>query len=127
MDVKAILHDTVFDVNEFILHTPKHVSPFYKGIDSIRKRSIKKGLAFNLVAEEFLPIPTVCPLLGIPLFYTRNAITDNTPSFDRINPLLGYTKDNVWIISSKANRIKSNAQINEIELLLVNLKQKLKI
>lgn len=41
-------------------------------------------------------------------------LRDNAPSLDRIDPRGGYTKDNVIIVSFKANRIKSNASVSEI-------------
>lgn len=44
------------------------------------------------------------------------------PSLDKIIPKLGYVKGNVWVVSNKANRIKSNATIEELELLVKNLK-----
>lgn len=44
------------------------------------------------------------------------------PSLDKIIPKLVYVKGNVWVVSNKANRIKSNATIEELELLVKNLK-----
>ena len=42
-------------------------------------------------------------------------------SLDKIIPELGYVKGNVWIISNKANAIKSNASLEELKLLVKNL------
>ena len=36
-------------------------------------------------------------------------------------PELGYIKGNVWVISNKANRIKNNATLEELRLLVKNL------
>jgi hypothetical protein len=36
------------------------------------------------------------------------------PSLDRIDPNKGYTKDNIQIISVRANAMKSNAQIKDL-------------
>jgi hypothetical protein len=41
--------------------------------------------------------------------------TGNT-SIDRINPKLGYVEGNIQIISHKANRMKSNASVEELKL-----------
>jgi len=49
-------------------------------------------------------------------------ICAGSPSLDRINPALGYVKGNVWVISFKANAIKQNATVQELELLVNNLK-----
>ena len=37
-----------------------------------------------------------------------------SPSFDRIDPKKGYTKNNIVIVSTRANRIKSDATVDEI-------------
>lgn len=83
---------------------------------SVKTRARKKGLAFDLT-EEDINIPSHCPVLGIPLFHKRGKGTgphDNSPSLDRIIPEKGYVKGNVIVVSSKANRIKSNATADEI-------------
>lgn len=38
----------------------------------------------------------------------------NSPSIDRIDAKRGYTKDNIWIISKRANSIKTNTTVQEI-------------
>ena len=39
---------------------------------------------------------------------------DLSPSIDRINPRKGYTKDNIIVVSMRANRIKTDARFTEI-------------
>ena len=39
---------------------------------------------------------------------------DLTPSIDRINPKKGYIKENIIVVSMKANRIKTDATVEEI-------------
>ena len=51
--------------------------------------------------------------------------SDNSYSLDRIDSNKGYIKGNVWIISNRANTIKNNASLEELELLMSNLKKKL--
>jgi len=96
-----------------------------KDHDSFRKKHIfhgitsrckKNNIDFNLKFED-LHFPELCPILGIPLFFKKQKKCDNTPSVDRIDPKKGYTKDNVIIISFKANRIKNNATKEEINLI----------
>lgn len=73
------------------------------------KRAQKYGLEFDLHWKD-LEIPEVCPILEIPLEFSRTGKpTDNSPSIDRKDPTKGYTKDNVWIVSFMANSIKRNA------------------
>lgn len=77
------------------------------------RRSKKKGPFFDLKLED-IKIPDKCPILGIPLFKGIGACCANSPSLDRKNPLLGYTKDNVWVISHKANSMKRDASPEEL-------------
>lgn len=85
-----------------------------KGVISRAKRAAKlRGLEFNLIREE-LPVPEFCPVLGIPL--NRSDI-DHSPSLDRINNKKGYTKDNVIIVSNRANKIKRDATVHELQLI----------
>lgn len=57
-----------------------------------------------------------CPVLGLKLDYSlgNKIARENSPSVDKINPNLGYTKNNTIIISFKANTIKQNASSFEL-------------
>ena len=96
--------------------------------DSIKKailrtakaRAKKKGIVFDITIDDF-NLPDKCPLLGIPLAVNYDISSDNSYSLDKIIPELGYVKGNVWIISNKANAIKSNASLEELQLLVKNL------
>jgi hypothetical protein len=48
---------------------------------------------------------------------------DNSPSIDQIVPGGGYVPGNVRIISWKANRLKSNATIDDLEAILAYMKK----
>jgi hypothetical protein len=85
-------------------------------IKSLRKRAFGKGLDFNLTIEDFKILPTHCPVLGIEINYTnKGKPQDNSPSVDRIDNTKGYTSDNIIIICYRANRLKNDASIEEIE------------
>lgn len=91
---------------------------------SAKQRAKTKGLEFNIDITD-IELPKVCPLLGIPLFSSyreEGKSIDHSYSIDRINPNKGYIKGNVWVISYKANRIKNDASLEELELLVKNLK-----
>lgn len=79
---------------------------------NIQSRCIKRGIEFNLTVDDF-EIPEICPVLGIELKPFSNS--DNSPSIDRINPDKGYTKDNIQVMSTKANRMKTNASPEELK------------
>lgn len=98
--------------------------PSYSMWTNAKKRAKDKGWDFDLVLEE-LVIPETCPLLGIPIHKGENGYCDNSPTLDRINPKGGYTKDNVWIVSMRANRIKDNATLDELSLITDNLRKRL--
>ena len=92
-------------------------------LNSVKSRAKKIGIPFNLDVDDIV-IPTHCPLLGIELTKEIGRC-NNTPSIDKINPELGYVKGNVWIVSWKANRIKSNLSKDELQLFCTNLLNKL--
>lgn len=64
-----------------------------------------------------LEFPTHCPVLNIPLNYFSEQRCENSPSFDRINPSLGYVEGNVAVISWRANRIKNDGSSEEHRLI----------
>jgi hypothetical protein len=70
--------------------------------------SKKMGCFFNLISED-IKLVKICPILNIPLVYDNNIALDDSASIDKINPKLGYTKDNIQIISLLANKMKSSA------------------
>lgn len=89
-----------------------------------KQRASKQKIPFNIDYTDIV-IPEYCPLLGIKLVKhlgSGGKKHDDSPSIDRIIPSLGYIKGNVWVISDKANRIKSDATIEELELLVRNLR-----
>lgn len=78
-----------------------------------KSRAKKKGFEHDIALEDIV-IPDKCPLLGIPLIKGENSVHDNSPTLDRIDSTKGYVKGNVWVISYKANTIKSNATPEEL-------------
>lgn len=93
-----------YEVNR---HVEKLDQRLWQGAKS---RAEKKGLAFNLEVSD-IKIPNLCPVLKIPMYSGagQGGIHDGSPTLDRKVPHLGYTKGNVLVISSLANRIKQNA------------------
>ena len=83
-----------------------------------KRRAKNKGLEFNINKTD-IDIPIICPILGIPIvkIYTKgknSGPTSNSPSLDRIDNTKGYVKDNVRVISHKANTMKHNASPIEL-------------
>jgi hypothetical protein len=53
-----------------------------------------------------------CPIMGTT--FTIGGIRSTSPSLDRIDPTKGYTPDNIQVISTLANNMKSNATDTEL-------------
>lgn len=100
-------------------------NPVSMMLHSARQRAKKKGIDFSIDAVDVV-IPFICPLLGIPLFKIEGQITPNSPSIDRIDPNKGYVKGNVWVISHRANTIKSDANLKELEMIVRELRKVIK-
>ena len=81
-----------------------------------RARAGNKGLLFEIQLED-IAIPDKCPILGIELGIAEGIAADFSPSLDRIDSTKGYTKDNIVVISYRANRIKNDSSLEEIEKL----------
>ncbi len=89
-----------------------------------KSRAKKLNIEFNLTIEDII-IPKICPVLGIEIIPSSNISKrgprPNSPSIDRIEPLKGYVKGNIRIISNRANTLKCDATISELELVLQDL------
>ena len=91
-------------------------------LSNARKRAKEKNLEFNIDISDII-IPEKCPLLEIPISIDGKN-KQASCSIDRINNSLGYVKGNVWVVSYRANMLKNNATLEEIELLAKNLRKK---
>jgi hypothetical protein len=80
-----------------------------------RKRARAKGLPMTLTVDDIV-IPDRCPVLGIPLVFDGDR--PNWPSLDRLNGPLGYVPGNVFVISHRANNLKNDATVTEVEAVL---------
>lgn len=89
-----------------------------------RQRARRKGLAYDLddhIQEIQLIIDNgCCELTGIPFDTTyrygthRMPINPRSPSLDRIDPTKGYVRDNVQVVLSAVNVMKSNWGMDEV-------------
>jgi hypothetical protein len=83
-------------------------------VSGAKRRAKAKGLPFNLEPSDIV-IPQFCPVLGIELRRGAGKSCPNSPSLDRVRPALGYVKNNVIVVSHRANSIKQNATPEEIQ------------
>lgn len=91
-----------------------HKTPICQRLyNSAKSRATKKRLDFNLVPSDII-IPDKCPV-----FKTKFVIgTQYAASLDRINPDKGYIKGNIQVLSVRANLLKNNATIEELEQII---------
>lgn len=90
-------------------------------VSSAKARANNVGMRCTIIAEDFIPLPLVCPLLGIRISWDGVGRGANSPSIDRIDSSKGYTKENTIIVSWRANWLKNNGTLNEFQTLVRNL------
>lgn len=89
----------------------------YNARNRDRQRGGHCDLTIEWLMETFGALNT-CPILGIQLDWTtEDQVSANSPTLDAIIPELGHIIGNVQLISHKANTIKSNATLAELQLL----------
>lgn len=101
-------------------------SPRETLVNQAKARAKKAGLPFS-ISVEIISWPTHCPVLGIELDYNKTApgeraIRAGVPTLDRKVNELGYTEGNVFVISHRANRMKSDATVDELEAIVCYMK-----
>ncbi len=87
----------------------------YIMFNNARHRALRKGMEFSITLDDIV-IPEFCPVLKTPM---------ESPSIDRIDNSKGYTKKNICVISNRANRLKQDSTIEELEAILAYMKSKL--
>ena len=103
-------------------HDHKHEPLFWaqRTFRAIRARSHRRGLPFDLT-EEFvyscIPVDLKCPVLGITLTFGEKRFSNGGATIDRKIPELGYVRDNIQVISCRANVLKRDViDASELEL-----------
>lgn len=101
----------------------------YALLQSLKDRARRHGYDSDLELTDMPEIADDCPVLGTPfLFYRKNSSGlgkgkgnnrhDNSPTIDRKNSNLPYLKkykDNLFVISWRANKLKSDGTLFEFE------------
>lgn len=86
-----------------------------------KRRARDRGCEFTLKRED-VTIPTHCPALGVEIDLTGE-ISANKPSLDRIDNTKGYTKENIQVISFRANRLKADASVEELQAIIAYMRE----
>jgi hypothetical protein len=72
------------------------------------------------VSRQLQPLKAAAPI-----HESNGESIDNSPSLDRIDTSKGYVKGNVWVISWRANKLKSDATLAELESIVLALRNRL--
>lgn len=100
-------------------------TPEYNLWSGAKERAKKYSRDFDLEVSD-IKIPELCPVFRIPLVCGVKKQTINSPTLDRLDNNKGYVKNNVWVISHKANSLKRGASVEELENLVFKIKEQLK-
>lgn len=87
-------------------------------------RAKKKSIVFTITIDDIV-IPELCPVFGTPLVLGTKHAFRNAPSLDRIDPKGGYTPDNIWVISQRANAVKNDGTPDEHEKIAISVRARL--
>lgn len=109
IEMYSIYSETI----DIIKNNKSYLNPRGKIIDRVRNRAKEFNIPFNISSEDII-LKKVCPILKFELKYDNITSDKFSPSLDRIDPNLGYTKGNIEIISMLANSMKSNANVDEL-------------
>lgn len=94
-----------------------NANPEFALWNAAKQRAKKAGLEFTITVADVI-IPAACPYLGIPICAsfdpTGGVRRDNRASLDRVDSRVGYVPGNVHVVSWKANRIKTDATIEDL-------------
>lgn len=95
----------------------KEQTPEVRMYRRAKSRAKAKGQEFTITKED-IHIPELCPILKCPLVVHKgkSGAFPDSPSLDRIDSSKGYTPDNIWVISQRANAMKYNATPEELKL-----------
>lgn len=86
-------------------------------------KRLRSKVEFTVTCDHLREIWTdTCPALGIPIALGKRQSDDGLAHLDRIDPSKGYVEGNVQWLSGKANRIKTNATLDELELLIKHMR-----
>ena len=83
-------------------------------IQNSKARAKRVDMEFTIEESDII-VPKYCPVLGIPLYRCKQENWNNSPSIDRIDNSKGYIKGNVVVVSRRANILKKDATIEELQ------------
>lgn len=105
----------------------KETNYFKYFIMNKKKSMLKAGIPWNLDEGYLRELFTgVCPVFGCAI-HVGGVKDDYKAELDRLVPSKGYVKGNVRWISSRANRLKSDASIDELKKILRYMEEQIEL
>jgi len=95
-------------------------NPVASLLKNARDRARIHGVEFSLTAKDVELVPTHCPVLGLELVYPGHGKgrAPQSASLDRLDNTKGYVPGNVAIISWRANKLKGDATLAELQAIV---------
>jgi len=92
-----------------------------------KNQAIKQGIPFTIELSD-IEQPEFCPILGIKLNYGWGGAGGHLrdpckATIDKVIPKLGYVPGNVFIISWRANKLKSDMTYDELDKIMNYIKE----
>lgn len=101
------------EVNTYNRIRHRNLDPKKRLLQQARNRAKRWQIDFDIAIEDIF-VPEVCPLLGIEFRAGTKYNYQHSWSLDRLDNNKGYTKNNIWVISSLANTMKSSASPTQL-------------
>jgi len=100
-------------------HNSRRRNPRQHLLMDAKSRAKKAGIPFSVTIDDIAWV-THCPVLGTELVYLKGdgKVRTNSATLDRRENALGYIPGNVFVLSHRANRLKQDATIAEVEAIL---------
>ena len=100
-------------------------NPIKYWLMTVRNCAKQRGLEFSITEVDLLidgKLPEFCPVLGVKLDYSKGPRFGrntrlNVASIDRIDNMKGYIPGNVVVVSLRANYLKKDATLAELQAL----------
>jgi hypothetical protein len=112
-------------LSDSLSHQKKRLNNPERAILISTKRRAKIELIEFDLDESDIIIPIRCPILDLELQMHSGYARDNSPSIDRLIPNKGYVKGNCFIISYKANRMKQDNTLEDLEKIVKYIKERI--
>lgn len=99
---------------EYVDKLPSALRVWRSAKNGARARKIEFDISVIDVQRAW-PKDNKCPVFGTDLVFEKGRNKNFSPSLDRLDASRGYVKGNIALISWRANNIKGNATVDEVQ------------